>query len=148
MCLGLVGLSLLLPFFENNDGLYQNRLAVWQTAFYAGLQSPIVGWGFGNIESAIHNAALMLNNPVRVEFVNSSHNFMLDFFVQGGVVGLLILCTILFLSTKNLILRSKKMELAILLGLITAMSFNPASVVILLGFWWVVGQGFSTNKVS
>lgn len=142
VCLVLLGMSLFLPFFEKHTGIYEDRSMVWQTAFFAGLKSPIFGWGFGNIESAIHSTALLLNNAVRVEFVDSSHNFILDYFVQGGIIGVLILGTILFLSIKNLILHSKKMELAILLGLITAMSFNPASVVTLIGFWWIIGQGF------
>lgn len=145
MCLGLLGLSLLLPFFEN-VGLYENRSMVWQTAFFAGLQSPFIGWGFGNIDSGIHNASLLLDNAVRVQFVDSSHNFVLDFFIQGGIIGLLIFGRMLFLSVRNLILRSKKMELAIFLGLITAMSFNPVSIATLIGFWFIVGQGFSQTR--
>ncbi|MDO8583319.1 MAG: O-antigen ligase family protein [bacterium] len=146
VCLILLGLSFFLPFFEKHTGLYENRSLVWQTAFSAGLKSPLIGWGFGNIESGIRKTALELNNAVRVEYVDSSHNFILDYFVQGGTIGLGILGTILFLSTKGLIRNSKKMELVILLGLITAMSFNPASVVILIGFWWVLGQGFYQNQ--
>lgn len=146
ICLALLGLSLMLPFFEYHTGIYEDRSMVWQTAFLSGLSSPIIGWGFGNIESAIHATAVELHNAIRVQVVDSSHNFILDFFVQGGIVGLLILGRMLFVSTKNLISRSKQMELTILLGLITAMSFNPASVVTLIGFWWLVGQGFSQNK--
>ncbi|MEK7517003.1 MAG: O-antigen ligase family protein [Patescibacteria group bacterium] len=141
ICLSLLGLSLLLPLFENNQ-LYENRFMVWQTALSAGLESPFVGSGFGNIESAIHSASLSLDNTIRFQFVDSSHNFILDFFIQGGILGLLIIGTMLFLSVRNLILHSKKMEIAILLGLLTAMSFNPASVVTLIGFWFVIGQGF------
>jgi hypothetical protein len=146
ICLSFVVLSLSLPFFENHSGIYENRLTVWQTALSAGLKSSIIGSGFGAVESTIHSAALNLNNAVRVQVVDSSHNFILDFFIQGGIIGLLILGSLLFLSTKNLILSSKKMELAVLLGLMTAMSFNPASIVTLIGFWWTVGQGFSGNK--
>jgi hypothetical protein len=146
VCLTLIILSLFLPFFENHPGIYEDRLMVWQTSFLAGLKSPIIGSGFGNIEPTIHTTALELNNAVRTQVVDSSHNFILDYFIQGGIVGLSILASLLFLSTKNLILSSKKMELTILLGLITVMSFNPASVVTLVGFWWIVGQGFSNNQ--
>jgi hypothetical protein len=145
ICLGFIILSLPLPFFEKHTGIYEDRAMVWQTAFQAGLKSPIIGSGFGNIESTIHITALKLNNALRVLTVDSSHNFLLDYFIQGGIVGLLILGSMLFSSTKNLILNSKKMELTILLGLITAMLFNPVSVVTLIGFWWIIGQGFSKN---
>lgn len=146
VCLIFLGISLFLPFFDKHSGLYQDRTLVWQTALITGAKSPFVGWGFGNIETAIHTTALALNNANRVEVIDSSHNFVLDYFVQGGIIGLLILVSMLFLSVKNLILNSKRMELAVLLGLITAMSFNPVSVVILVGFWWITGQGFSHSK--
>lgn len=134
-------LSLSLPLIENG-GWFENRSVIWQTAFVAGLKSPVLGWGFGNIETALHQTSVEMKNLVQHQFIDSAHNIFLDFWVQGGVVGLISLLLIIFFSIKNLIAKSKLLELTIFLGLITVMSFNPVSVVTLVAFWWVVGQGF------
>lgn len=139
----LIVTSLTLPFTQNLNW-FENRIQVWQSAFEAGLKAPILGHGFGNIQNPIHQASLKLNNPIQYQVVDSSHNFLLDFFLQGGLVGLLCILILIGLTIQNLIKYKKLMELMAFLGLITAMLFNPVSVVNLIAFWWLIGQGFSS----
>lgn len=139
----LIALTLILPFAQNLNW-FENRIQVWQSAFEAGLQTPILGHGFGNIQNPIHQAAIKLNNPIQYQVVDSSHNFLLDFFLQGGLVGLLCILILIALTIQDLIRHKKLMELTAFLGLITTMLFNPVSVVNLIAFWWLTGQGESS----
>jgi len=141
----LLILSLLLPVIEGG-GWFENRSVIWQTALIAGFNSLLIGSGFGNIDKALHQASVTMNNLLQHQFIDSSHNFILDFWIQGGIVGLTALTAIIFFSIKNLINQSKTLELTALLGLLTVMSFNPVSVTTLVAFWWALGQGFDTNK--
>lgn len=135
--------SLILPLTQSS--LLENRSQIWQTALVAGLKSPIIGQGFGNIQKPIHDTAIALNNPVQYQVVDSSHNFVLDFWVQGGIVGVLSVLILIFLTLQSFVSRKKIVELAAFLGLITAMLFNPVSVVHLIAFWWLIGQGFANS---
>lgn len=140
----LLGLSL--PIIEGG-GWFENRAVIWQTVVLSGIESPVLGHGFGNIEQALHQTSISLNNMIQYQSVDSSHNIFLDFWVQGGFVGLFLLITILIHVFKNLISKSKTLELTALIGLLTVMSFNPVSVTTLVGFWWVVGQGFKKDSI-
>lgn len=142
ICLIFIFLSLIFPFTEKS-GLYENRDKIWQTAIQAGLQSPILGHGFGNIQDPLHQTALKLDNPIQYITVDSAHNFILDWWIQAGAVGVISILTLLFLSFQSLIRRRKTLEITAFLGILTAMMFNPVSVVNLLAFWWLIGQGFS-----
>lgn len=141
----LLILSFSFPIIEGG-GWFENRSQIWQTAFFAGLNSPIIGNGFGNIGSSIHQASVAINNLVQHQLVDSSHNIFLDFWVQGGITGVIVFIAIIFFSVKNLIKQSKILELACFLGLLSAMSFNPVSVVTLVAFWWILGRSFSHTK--
>ncbi len=136
----LISLTLSLPLTQNLNW-FENRSQVWQSAFYSGLTSPILGHGFGNIQNPIHQTAIKLNSPIQYQVVDSSHNFLLDFFLQGGLVGLICILILIGLSLQNYIRNKKLMELTAFLGLTTTMLFNPVSVVNLLAFWWLIGQG-------
>lgn len=136
----LISLSLLLPFIRGG-GWYENRSEIWRTAAFAGQQN-FFGWGFGNIEQALYQASLKLNNNLRFQEVDSSHNFLLDFWVQGGIFGLGSIILLIFLSLKGLIKQLKVIEITIFLGLICVLLFNPASVATLVVFWFLLGQGF------
>lgn len=138
----LILLSLSLPLTEQ-VGWVENRTLVWQTAIQTGLQSPLIGQGFGNIQDPIHQTALKLDNPVQYQVVDSSHNFILDYWIGGGAVGVISILMLLFLSFQGLIRHKRILELTAFLGIITAMLFNPVSVVNLLAFWWLIGQGFA-----
>ncbi len=137
----LIFLSFTLPFFDETS-LFENRGEIWRVSYLSGLSKPIFGWGFGNTNIALHQTSVSYVSFLRGQFVDSAHNLFLDFWVQSGVVGLSLITLILFLAFKNLVQENKKLELAILLGLITALSFNPMSAVILAEFWWVIGQAF------
>jgi O-antigen ligase len=137
-CVSLIFISLSLPFLNISDS-YENRVEVWQTALRAGLDKPVLGWGFGNTQVALHQASLELNNSLRGYVVDSSHNIFLDFFVQGGLVGLVLFSLILFFTFKNLMKKDQQLELMLLLGLITVMNFNPSSIVNLIQLWYLVG---------
>lgn len=136
----LTSLSLALPFIKGG-GWYENRSEIWRTAFFAGRQKSL-GWGFGNIEQALYQTSLKLDNNIKFQAVDSSHNFLLDFWVQGGVIGLGSIISLIFLSLKGLIKQFKVAEITILLGLSCVLLFNPASVATLVAFWFILGQGF------
>lgn len=156
-CLILVGLSLLLPFLKIEKRLdttltspykFEVRAEIWQTAAIAGLKSPIFGSGFGNLQEKLNLAAKDLNNNIQYVIVDSSHNFLLDFWVQAGVVGLGLILALLTFSTKNLLDSQKSLELAAMLGVLIVMLFNPVSIGILIAFWWLIGQGYSIIQKS
>ncbi len=145
ICAVLISLSVSLPFIENK-GWFENRSEIWTTSFKAGLNSPFIGQGFGNIAGVIHQTAVKLNNNVRFQVVDSSHNFLLDFWIQGGFVGVVCILMLIGLSIHGLVQSKRLLELTAFLGIITAMLFNPVSVVNLLAFWWLIGQGFVIDK--
>jgi hypothetical protein len=128
-----------LPFAELNR-TWENRLDVWYAAVMAGVQKPFFGWGFGNITKALQQSSQKYNLTTQYQFVDSSHNLFLDWWVQSGVVGLVIIGFIVV----GAILYFKKQQdwvrLSALIGVTIALSFNPASVVTLIHFWWLIGQ--------
>jgi O-antigen ligase len=144
-CLLLIVFCLLLPFLETTAE-YQNRPLIWKTAFTAGMQKPITGWGFGNTETGIKWAAEKLENPLRFEYVDQSHNILLDWFVQGGIMGAFFFIAItgitLFNITSTQLAQIQnpnvKIQMAFL-ALLTGLLFNPVSVAILIPFWWIIG---------
>lgn len=140
----LLSTSFLLPAVERG-AVFENRAEVWLTAAHAGLKRPLFGHGFGNIEHTLRTQALKLSNNLRYQYVDSSHNLFLDWWVQGGVMGLGILLLFVAHSFKNFITQGNMMKITLFLGLLTVMSFNPVSVVTLVAFWWMIGQGF--NKI-
>ncbi len=144
ICFLLYLLSYTLPFFEHST--YENRVEIWQSALSASISRPSLGYGFGNNEFTLHSAAVRLNLPVKNSYVDSSHNIFLDWLVEGGVIGLSILCSLIFLSFKKFLKEENIRELTLLFGLITVLSFNPASIVSMLAFWWVIGQGLKSNR--
>ena len=137
--------SLFLPFVEKS-GWYENRAEVWHTALVAGTLSPIFGHGFGNTQSNLHQTSLILNNNIQYQIVDSSHNLVLDFWVQGGFLGVACLVLLLWGGVGGLIKHQAKLELTAFLGIFTVMLFNPVSVVILVYFWWLISQGFDNSK--
>jgi O-antigen ligase len=88
LCTILIAGSLYLPFLEQG-GDYQNRAIIWQTALDAGLEKPFLGHGFGMTELAIKEASFRLENNIRFEYIDSAHNIFLDWFIQGGFVGII-----------------------------------------------------------
>lgn len=138
ICLALYLLSYLLPFFSHNT--YENRVEVWRSALYVGFTHP-QGVGFGNTEFALHNSAKLQGLPIQYYYVDSAHNIFLDWWVQGGIIGFLILFALVYLTSKKFVKMENFRELVLFLGMLIVLSFNPASIIGLLGFWWLIGQG-------
>ncbi len=136
----LVGASYLLPMFETVT--YENRSVIWQTAFTAGFISPITGGGFGNTQLLLRSVIERENNSLIGYYVDSSHNIFLDWWVQGGLVGVGILAALFIFAIKNFYTRKATFELILFLGLLTGFSLNPLSVVSLIHLWWLIGQSF------
>lgn len=137
----LIFSSLSFPFIESG-GWYENRSDIWKVSFSSGLESPIFGHGFGNIETSLNNTATRLDNNVQYQIVDSSHNFLLDYWVSGGILALGAILTLIALTIIHFIRDNRHLELALFLGIIAIMSFNPVSVVIFIWFWYLIGQGF------
>src|SRR3989338_2355252 len=144
VCIMLFSLSLYLPFLQGG-GLYENRAEIWQTAFYAGSTSPLLGHGFGNATGALQTAAKSLDNNIKYQFVDSSHNFVLDWWIQGGLPGVIMILFMVSYSFRQFIINKRFLEITAFLGIITAMSFNPTSVTVLIAFLWLIGRGFAAS---
>ncbi len=145
LCIFLLITSYSLPFLEG-DGWYADRAEIWQTSLVAGFQQPYIGHGFGNIEKVLPAVSKQLNNDVQYQYVDSSHNIFLDWWIQGGAVGLLSLFLLVGNTLYSFIRKENSRNIVLLLGLLTTLSFNPASIASLIAFWWLIGQGFTRNS--
>lgn len=136
--------GLVLPFLAQNITIdnrllnqsvtFENRAEIWQTSTEAGLKNPILGHGFGNTLDVIYEYS---NKPL-----DSAHNIFLDWWLQGGIIGF---ATFTFLAITSLkLLAAKKMysHLISIAGILTALSFNPASAYTLVAIWFLIGQSF------
>lgn len=137
----LIIFSSALPFLEGFK-VYESRKEIWQTALTAGTIYPVFGWGFGNTQIALNQTAKILGNNVQYQFVDSSHNFLLDFWLQAGTIGFALMILLILQVIQNFVKQKKVLETMALLGVITVMLFNPVSIVTLIAFWWLVGQAF------
>lgn len=140
-CLFLYGVSYIFPLSNQNP--YENRVEVWKSAISAGFARPIVGWGFGNGETALHLSAKKNGLPIQYYYVDSAHNIFLDWWVEGGIVGLGIILSLVYFTFRSFITTGNTDNLVLFFGILTVLSFNPASIVGLMGFWYLLGQGFS-----
>lgn len=149
ICSIFIVISLFFPYLEhlavNREGFYffENRFEVWQTAFLAGLNAPLFGHGFGTISDVLKQTALQLSNNLRFQVVDSSHNIILDYWVQGGITATTILFLLIFGTIIGLTKKHKVLELAAFLAVSTTLLFNPASISSLIAFWWLIGQAFT-----
>lgn len=137
--------SFSLPLLEKGR-IYEDRSEIWLTALVSGFNQPVFGTGFGNMEEAIKNTGLILRNNIQYQYIDSSHNLILDWFLQAGLIGVSLLVLLLWDALGGLVRQGRKTELVCFIGLLTVMMFNPVSIVNLLAFWWLVGQGFLTKE--
>lgn len=138
-----IGISLILIFPFVFQSQYENRADIWKVAFFAGLKSPLIGNGFGVIEKTLHQEAFVLQNPIQFYYVDSSHNIVLDYWVQGGAIAVGILLFFVWYSLFIYIESDDYISFIQLLGLVMVQLFNPASIVILLPFWYLIGNAFT-----
>ena len=140
----IICFSLVTPFLEEGSW-FENRSEIWQTAFYSGLESPLLGQGFGNIEESLKATSIRLNSRVQHQVIDSSHNLFLDIWVQGGLLGLGVFLMLLSVSFRGLVKQKRVIEILGLLGLLVCLSFNPVSSVNLFAFSFLMGQGYRNN---
>ncbi len=133
--------SLFLPLIQKKK-IWENRTEIWSTALAAGLERPILGWGFGNVEFALRETSFLLKNNLRFQYVDSSHNLILDYWVQGGIVGVILILYLIFLTFKKFISKKDRLSLGVFFGVLTVLQFNPVSVVTSIHFWWLIGKMF------
>ncbi len=136
--LAFVG-TYILPFIQSG-GLYEQRSEIWQVAWHAGLQNPIIGHGFGNMDTALKESIIQTPNHLKGYYVDSSHNIFLDWWVQGGILGIGLILFIIGNAFRVFLAQKNVLHIVLLLGTVTCLSFNPASVVSLIGLWWLIGQ--------
>jgi O-antigen ligase len=136
----LIGTAYLLPVSENTQ--YENRSVIWHTAIAAGLINPIAGGGFGNTELLLDSVIHKEHNSLIGSYIDSSHNIFLDWWVQGGLVGVGILAALFIFVIKNFYVEKRTFELILFLGLLVVFSLNPVSVISLIQLWWLIGQSF------
>jgi len=112
------------------------------------LHNPIIGGGFGNIDTLIHKESLMFASYISQRYVDSSHNIFLDILIQSGLVGIGAFLYLVAKSFITFLSHRDTVAISLLLGFVTILSFNPVSIWILLVFWYLIGQGTLGNRVS
>lgn len=152
-CFILLLLSFSLPVLErqyflktNTDPAayrFEDRAEIWEVALTAGFDSPLFGSGLESIQGKIKETAVKMNVNAQYQTIDSSHNLLLDFWIWGGAVGLGLLALLGLLGIKNMIQKRMLLELTVFIGLLTVLSFNPTTVSVLAGFWWVIGRSFA-----
>lgn len=158
ICSVLLVLSLILPILEReyfiktntNPSAYrfEDRAEIWRVSAIAGLDSPIFGSGLDSIQSQIHKTARNLNFNAQYQIIDSSHNIFLDFWLWGGALGTGLLGILGVLGVKQMIQKKMILELTVFIGLLTVLSFNPTTVSILAGFWWIIGRSFAKEPAK
>lgn len=146
ICLILMTLSLILPFFDQH-GFYEDRTQVWQSALVSGGTHAIIGNGFGNTNYALQASKEQFSNNLGLSFVDSSHDIFLDWFVQGGIIGLAILVFFIYQSFSVFVKKKDILNSILLLGITTSLLFNPASIVTLVAFFWLIGKGMLVKNI-
>ena len=148
-------LSLFIPFFDQPN-VYENRAEIWKTAvtspydqFHDGnlnFVALFLGRGFGNTEKTLPLLSVGLDNNVRFQYVDSAHNIFLDWWIQGGLIGVAILFWLVYSTIRAYVGSANIALLMASLGILTSLLFNPLSVVNLMQFWWLVGTSFKSKN--
>lgn len=140
-----VGLTLLTPFLASN--IHESRVEIWHAALLSFLHNPVIGGGFGNIDLLIHKESLTFASFISARYVDSSHNIFLDILIQSGVLGLGAFLWLILRSITVFYRNRDTVFIALMLGFVTILSFNPVSVWVLVVFWYLVGQGILGNSI-
>lgn len=143
----LLLISFTLPFLASG-ATFESRVDIWKAAALAGTNSPLWGFGFGNTETALKGSIEALDTPLKYVYVDSSHNIFLDYWVQGGVIGLILILFLISYSLLTFLDTNRRLEIILMIGLIASLSFNPASVVTLVHLWWLIGRGLNSQTTQ
>lgn len=125
---------------------YEDRSEIWLAALNAGSKSPIFGSGIDAIQGKINQSARQMNFNSQYQIIDSSHNLLLDYWIWGGIAGLILIVFLILLTIVNLSKNSMTLELTVFLGLLAVLMFNPTTVSVLAGFWWLIGRSFSKEE--
>lgn len=143
--------SVILPFLPRQipkdlSLRFENRAEIWTVSYLAGFDSPILGQGFGSMDSSIKQKAWQINNFIKYQPVDSAHNLILNWWIMTGLVGVSTLLILLATSFRNLYQQKNWVFFSILIGLLMIQLFNPVSIVTLIHFWWLLGLTFRSFK--
>lgn len=145
--------SIILPFLPHQipkevSMRFENRAEIWTVSYLSGFDSPILGQGFGSVESSLNKKAWEINNFIKYQPVDSAHNLILNWWIMAGSVGVLILTSLIVISLKNLYQQKNWILLSILIGLLMIQMFNPVSIVTLVHFWWLLGLSLQRDALE
>jgi len=144
IALFLTLLSLGLPFIDKTTSLLEDRIEIWRVSILAGTNNPILGSGFGNTETSIHNEAVKINSPIQYIYIDSSHNLILDWWIEGGIIGVIAILSVISFTIYNFFNKKNSKYLFSFLVVVTTMLFNPTSIITLITFWWLIGVSFQS----
>lgn len=154
----LILVSLALPILEREYFLmtntnpfnyrFEDRSEIWYVSGVAGLDSPVIGSGLESIQEKIKETSTKLNLNSQYLIIDSSHNLLLDYWVWGGAIGLLLILALILLAIINMVKKEMMLELTVFIGLLTVLSFNPTTVSVLAGFWWIIGRSFAKSEIE
>lgn len=152
----LIGGSLVLPILDrayfmgiNTDPhafRFEDRAEIWQVAVLAGKKSPLFGSGIEVIQGRINQTAQEINVVSQYQVIDSAHNLLLDYWIWGGSIGLILILVLIIWTIINLSKKKMLVESVIFIGLLTVLMFNPTTVSVLIGFWWLIGRSFVEIK--
>jgi O-antigen ligase len=145
-CITVTMLALIVPFIQI-DSPFENRGDIWKTAAEAGLAHPFIGNGYGNVPQALKQPGLDTSLTVQNNSVDSSHNIVLDWWVQGGVIGLTLFSALLYIVVRSLLHQKNLQKTLLFFAAVIPLLFNPASIAGLVVFWWVIGSSFYSETV-
>jgi O-antigen ligase len=123
----------------------ESRIEIWHAAFVGFLSHPLIGGGFGNIETTLHTSSQTFASFISARYVDSSHNIFLDMLLQTGILGFCAFSVLIFDSFKTFLRKKQIISLALFSGMLVVLSFNPGSVWELVVFWYFVGEGLSSS---
>ncbi len=110
------------------DNTTKARFMVWEMAYEAWKEKPVLGWGQGNFNIAFnkyYDPKMYAQEP----FFDRAHNVFLDWLVAGGVLGLVAYLLIFVVVLYSIWMRREDevfslMEKSIVTGLLTAYFFQ------------------------
>lgn len=141
VCLLFIIPAIVYPILEKPK-FYEDRAKIWSVCFNAGLQKPLYGHGFGNTDKAVDTFSRQNQNILNFQKVDSCHNLFLDWWITGGIIGLILIMALIISSFYHLAMSGNLILASLLIGVVTASLFNPLNINGQLFFWYLLGQGF------
>ena len=125
-----------------------NRVRIGVSLLQAGLNRPLLGWGWANIDHAFASTNWPFHREEDI-FLDKAHSHLLEFFVTTGIPGLLLYVGLLVKMFRALhVTKQKNLELnrvffsAVTASLVSYFIFsqtNITSIATEMIFWWIFG---------